>query len=825
MRINPIIMFGLMLSVLTVANISAHAQQTRISGKVTDKITREPIPFANIYLKGTTIGATSSEDGSYQLVATEDADSIYASVMGYTTLARPVKRGVSQVIDFALAGAEKKLKEVVILPDEDIADILMRWVIRNKDRHDPARIEYYQCEVYSKVRVDLNNIGGKFRERKALEPFSFVFDYADTSALNGKTYIPAFLSETFSDIYYRRSPRTTREFIRANRVSGIENESITQYLGGVMEPVNIYDNFITLFEKNFLSPVASSALLTYHYAIEDTIEETEPFIYVVRFEPRRKQEPTFSGTLWIEDSSFAVREVDMRVAGDANFNFINDYAIRQEYEWTNHEHWIMTSDQRVADMNLVENTDKLAGIFLHRSVSYRNFIFDRPREESFYSTPVKVTVDGKARERDRAYWAAARHDSLTVQEEAITLMVDSIKNVPVFRTYADIVYMITTGYLPMKKFEWGPLYKSLSFNAIEGVRLRAGGRTANSFSRKLMLEGHVAFGFLDSKFKYGAGMTYMLSKDPRRSVGLNFLYDLEQLGQSQNAFSEDNFFAAFFRRSPADKLNMVREFSGFYEHEWFQGFSSTVRFLHRELFAIGDDGFIINEGDDQLLMHSITSSEIQLHSRLAFRERYLYGEFERYSLGTKYPVIEVLYGYGIPDFLGADFEYSRLQLQCKHWFNLFHLGWSKYVLETGKIWGRLPYPLLKIHEGNETILFYEGAGNLLNYYEFISDLYVSLYYTHHFDGLFFNHIPLLRKLKWREVIHGRGVWGTMTRENQEFSEFPVISGPLDKPYFEAGVGIENIFRFGRIDAIWRLSHLDALDSDPFRIFISFQFSF
>jgi hypothetical protein len=340
-----------------------------------------------------------------------------------------------------------------------------------------------------------------------------------------------------------------------------------------------------------------------------------------------------------------------------------------------------------------------------------------------------------------------------------------------------------------------------------------------------MLEGHVAYGTKDQSFKYAAAVKYMLNRNPRRAIEMSYKYDMEQLGQDPNAFSEDNFFASFFRRSPADKLTMVREYKAHYEHEWFTGFSNTVRFIRRDVYSIGDDKFIINDNGNIYVDNSLVSNEIQLYTRFAYRERYVYGQFERTSFGTKYPVLELLYGYGIPGFPDSDVEYHRLHFKVKQWYNVAHIGWSKYIFETGKIWGKLPYPFLKIHEGNETFLYYPEAGNMVNYYEFISDMYATMYYTHHFDGLFLNRVPLMRKLQWREVIHGRAIWGSLSEENKNYSVLPEGSGDVSKPYFEAGVGIENIFKVGRIDAIWRLSHLDGPDVDRFRIFISFQFAF
>lgn len=816
----------LILLIILCTGAVTSAQEIRISGTVTDASDGQPMPYVNVYLKGTTIGSITDLSGHYSLRSATSTDSIVASFVGYHSITLPIRKTTPQIINITMVQTSTSLKEVEIIPEERWIDLLMKRVIKMKEFNNPDRIQAYECKVYNKVQIDVNNIDEEFKDRRLVKPIDFVFENLDTSDLNQKVYLPVLLSESMSDFYFRRSPRATREFIRASQISGIENQSFTQYLGGMFININVYDNYIPIFEKNFVSPIANFAFATYDFVLEDTVAVEGKTCYQVKFDPKRKQELTFYGRIWIHDSSFAVKKVDMRVADDANFNWINDFYISQTYDDINGQYWTLTRDYRLVDLNPIQtNSKRLLGAFGHATTLYYDYLFDQPKPDEFYSTASNVIIDADAYKKNETYWDENRPDTLSRQEQEIYRMVDTVMSVPAFQLYKKLGYLIGTGYWLQGKFEIGPIYKFLSFNAVEGVRLRVGGRTSNEFSKKLMLEGHLAFGTLDKKFKYAAGVTYMVNKNPRRSVGISFRYDMEQLGQDPNAFAEDNFFASFFRRSPANKLTMVRELKTFYEHEWFPGFSNTVRFIRRDVFPIGDEKFIINNDGTSYVDNSLVSNEIQLYTRFAFRERYLYGEFERANLGTKYPVLELLYGYGIPGFPDSDAEYHRLQFRVKHWFNVFNIGWSKYVFETGKIWGTLPYPFLKIHEGNETFFFYPDAGNLVNYYEFISDTYASLYYTHHFDGIFLNRIPLMRKLKWREVVHGRGVWGTMTEANQEFSEFPVNSGPVNKPYFEAGVGIENIFKVGRIDAIWRLSHLDAPDINKFGIFITFQFQF
>ncbi len=270
---------------------------------------------------------------------------------------------------------------------------------------------------------------------------------------------------------------------------------------------------------------------------------------------------------------------------------------------------------------------------------------------------------------------------------------------------------------------------------------------------------------------------------------------------------------------------MVQEYKGFYEHEWFNGLSNTITLRHRTLNPIQNSAFIINPLTYPEVRNTITSSEIIFNTRFAYNEKFIMGEFERTSAGTTYPVINLQYTFGAKNILGSDYEYQKISLNIKHWFNVGTLGWSKYILEAGKTWGTLPYPLLKLHEGNETFTFDEYAFNMMNYFEFTSDKYFSFYYTHHFDGLFFNKVPLLRKLKLREVAQIKGLVGSLENKNLNYSLFPSTLSGLSKPYFETSIGVENILKMLRIDYIWRLSYLDHPDIKKHGLMFTFQFYF
>ncbi len=819
----------MLLIIMVLLSNSSFGQLTKIMGTVRDSATGEPLPFVNIIFKGSSIGVTTDFDGNYAIETTNPGDTLIASFIGYEKIFASVVKGQFQVIDFPMKSQFVQLEDVIIRPGVNPAEIILDSIIANKPDNNPDHFDAYQYEAYTKIELDANNITEKFQNRKLYKPFKFIFQYVDTSTVNGKTYLPIFLSETMSDVYSRNDPNGYIEKIKATKISGFNNQSAMQLLGDEYLKTNIYDNYIDVFQLHFISPIANNGLSYYKYYLVDSASFDGRWCYKIMFKPRYKQTLTFTGNMWVHDTTYALREIDMRIASDANMNFVNDLVITKTFDIVDGEHWAITRDYTIADFNVIENNKTTLGFFGKKTTTYRNYIINKPKPPEFYSHPVNAIVLDSADMYDDEFWLENRHEDLTKDESTIYYMIDTLSTIPQFKTYIDIVEMVITGYYVKGKFEIGPYASMLSFNAVEGARFRFGGRTSNAFSKKVMLGGYFAYGTLDGRFKYGGSVLYMFNKNPRRALRGSFKYDLEQLGASQNAFREDFFLAFLFRRLPADKLSFVEEIKIEYEHEWITGLSSTFYFMNRNLYPIGGTKFEFYYTDDATQKiaqeEAITSAETGINIRIAYKERVTMGEFERISLGAKYPIVNIRYGYGIPNFFNSDYEYHKLQIGIKHWFNVWNLGWSKFRIEGGRIWGTLPYPLLKIHEGNETYFFDETAFNMMNYYEFVSDKYLSVFYTHHFNGLLFNRIPFFRKLKWREVAFVTGLVGEIDQSNKEYSVFPDGMYVLEKPYFEAGAGVENIFKIIRIDAVWRLSYLNHPNISPFGIRFSLQFKF
>ncbi len=808
-------------------SFNSHAQTTKITGIVTDSISGEKLPFVNILLIGTKVGATTDFTGKYIIETQEKSDSILVSYVGYKNQKIPIKYGAFQNIDIKLVSSNIELKAVIILPSENPAHILLRKVKTNKPNNSAYNLDAYQYKIYNKIQIDANNITDKFKNKRSMRPFQIIFENVDTSTINGKSYLPLLISEGISEYKYRRNPEVKKEVIIASRVSGVNNSTVSQFLGNMYQTINIYDNYMQIFNKNFVSPIADFGLKYYRYYLTDSANIDGHWCYKLMFKPKRKQEATFTGNIWIADSSFAVKQLDMKIQ-EVNLNFVNAMSIKEEFQLIDKKYWMVKRQNFIADFNIDENSKRITGFYGHKTTLYKDYIINKILPDSCYQTKVAVEVDDAAWNKPKEYWDSTRFEELNTEEANIYKMVDTIVTIPAFRNLYDMIAMFTSGYYATNYFDLGPYFTIYSFNQIEGHRFRIGGRTSNKLNDKVRLYGHLAYGTKDQKFKYGLGALFIINKNPRRSLEFSYKNDMEQLGESVRALKQDNILSSVLRRAPNNSLTMVEYYKSTFEYEYFNGFSNTLTFTRRNIFPLQNSKFEIFENgksNPPTYYNSIITSEIELKTHFCFKEVFFVDKFNRKSLGSKYPQIDLWYTYGIPSFLNSGFSYHKLQIAIRQRFNVGILGYSKYILSTGKIWGTLPYPILEVHPGNETFSFDDFAYNRMNYYEFISDEYFMANYSHNFQGLLFNHIPLIRKLKWREVVYGKVLLGRINNKNWNYSTFPNNTSKLTKPYYEVGVAIENIFKVLRIDANWRLSYLNKPMVKPFGIMISMRIDF
>jgi len=806
-------------------NISSFAQNYTISGKVFDAETKEPLPFVPVLIKGTTVGSTTDFDGNYSITTSKMGDSIVSSYVSYKKLARAIKRGETQIINMPMVLEGVNLLEVVVKAGENPAHRIIRNVIANKQFNNKRKLDAYQYETYNKVEFDLNRIPKEMREKKIFKPIKFVFDNVDSLNSGEKPSLPIFITEAISDMYYRSNPNLKKEVIRASKVTGIENTSVTSVMGDMYQNINIYDNHILVFGKDFVSPISDNGLFYYKYYLEDSLFIGSTRCYQIRFKSKRPQELCFSGNMWISDTTWAVKRIEMSIPKEANINFIHAANVIQEFSQIDST-WMLSKDRLVIDFAMNKNQ---VGIYGRKTTSYKDFKINQPKDPKFYEFGDKIVVEDAASKQSDEFWNINRHDSLSIREKKIYHMIDTIKTLPIYKTWVDVLTLFVSGYKTVNNFEIGPYFNLISYNKIEGLRTRFGGRTSSKFSRWYELQGYVAYGFTDEKFKYSVGFKSFISKKPHRQlVGMTYKSDYEILGQSQNGFSQDNIFASLFRTSPLTNLTRVDKTDAWFEREWIDGLTSKVTLTGRTITPLITNTYTYYKNDGSIATkENIKNTEVRVNVRFAFKEKFISGDFSRISLGTKWPVMQVNYSKSLQNAFRGEYDYQKVVLNLSDRVRLISLlGYTDYTAEVGKIFGAVPYPLMELHGGNETYVYDYMSFNMMKYYEFASDQYASVGMFHHFEGLLFNKVPLLKKLKWREVVTCKALWGSVNDKNRKTLIFPNTLNALgNEPYVEISAGIENIFKVFRIDALWRSTYLRERSIENFGVKFGFQLAF
>ena len=427
-----LILYMLFVFVFLSGTSKVFSQLSKVRGTIIDADTKEPLPFVNVTFTGIQIGAITNFDGEYFLETRQLVDSIRVSFVGYKSQAFKINRHSFQTINIELQESAINLNEIIVRPGENPAHKILRNIIDNKKKNNPDNLISYQYEAYNKVEIDINNIDSTYLNKRFYKNFPFVFDYIDTSVVTGKPYLPVMISETVSDYYYRKHPERKKEIIKANKISGLQNESISQFTGQMYQDINVYDNFVQVFGLGFISPISNRGLLYYRYYLIDSMYINNHWCYNISFKPRRRQEPTFTGDIWVNDTTFAIKKVNVRIAEDANINFLNDLFASYEYKKVG-EHWFVKKDYLVIDFNL---TNQSIGIFGRKTTSYKNLVLNEPKEVKFFSGNLvhETILEDGAIDRDPLYWQDIRHDKLSKQEESIYEMVDSVKEVPIFKS-------------------------------------------------------------------------------------------------------------------------------------------------------------------------------------------------------------------------------------------------------------------------------------------------------------------------------------------------------------------------------------------------------
>jgi hypothetical protein len=801
-----------------VLSLTLSAQLVKIKGIVSDSLTGEPIPFANVVFQGKNIGTTTDIDGKYILESEWGSNYLLFSSLGYGKKVVKIPTGTNVTINMKLASTSHELKAFEVKSKkqryrnkENPAVILIRNVLAHRDENRGKTFEYYEYEKYVKRQYDLNNFNEKLFTTRGMEGFKVLRDYVDTSALNGKPFLPVLIQEKISGVYERNFGKDAKEIVTATKLSGFDNGNISagvdQFMSKIGGDVDIYESKIILFDKSFTSPISALGPTIYRYYITDSMQVEGMKYKKLAFLPRNKTMVAFTGYMWVGDSlnNYAVKNIELNIDDRMNINFVQDMRITQDFVKTEEIGWHIKKDVMIIDFQVVGKT---TGIYNTKTTSYSKYKVNNKRPDEFYKNGT-LTYDVGEEELPDEFWEENRHEGLTESEMDVYELADTIQNIKQFRTLNTIVRMLGSAYIGVNKIEIGPVTSLLSYNFVEGARMRTGFRTKLKFSKKWRLSGWGAYGFKDKKVKYGAKVEHFFSKNPFRRLSMEYYENIYQPGFAIKNIPQDHWILS----STIPNYNMFYEkkFSTEYVHEWYNGLSSSISVNFRELRSTPYNEMVYVESDETLEV--LTDNYISFGTRFSINERFLQGEFVRSPIKTAAPIFKVNYSYSSPMF-GSNYEYHRLFLRIEKRFMPGILGFTDVEIEGNRIFGKVAYPLLINHRGNQTITYDKTVFNTMNYMEFASDQSIALFAEHHFNGLIFSFFPLLKKTKMRTVLSGRILAGRVSEKNKNPNDSELLYRPLTlstlegKPYSEVGIGIENIFNIFRIDFVKRLEYME-----------------
>lgn len=817
----------------------AQAPKLQLSGRVLDADSQEPVPFATVFVPGSKVGTTTDVDGHYKLAVEAGTDSLVATAMSYRRQAVALKRAQAGQLNFVLSQAGVALEEVVIRPGENPAWPIMRQVMAHKRQNDPKYLSAYEYDSYAKIEADLTNMSAKLSKQRLVKAVKRVADSLGVGQDDeGRAQVPVFLSETVSRLLVRRSPARRREEIKQTRVSGVgfqDGSVVQQFVGSSFQEYNLYDNFLNALGKDCPSPLADGWKTFYVYDLMDSVLVGDDLCYQINLVPKSKQQVGFKGTIWITKADYALRRATLEIGKEADVNFVDKLTFSQELMRTSAGPWLPVKSRIF--VRFVPAGDKLAGMQAKCYVANSNFDVNNPRPLDYYEGRIAVADNASANAHDERYWQQMRPDTLTAQEMAVTVMIDSVQKLPIVRTYVEIADIIVNGYKAVGPIDVGPLPYLYANNNIEGHRLRVGFRTNDAFSRTWQFRGHIAYGTLDTRLKYNAELTKVLDRRTWTVAGAGRREDLELVALLDNDVEDNALFELSTRWGNLDpRRPFLRQVNSvFIQRDLFKGFTQKLVFrtqgfdpLYRFAYLTGEQ---TAQGTPEQA-ETFRSSELMVETTWAKDVQWLQNGSSRFRAGLqRWPTVRFRYTAGFDHLLRSDFHYHKFNLNVRQSIGMGLLGRGDYVLDAGYIPSTVPYPVLKTHLGNETPFVLRASFNLMNYFEFVSDTYASLSYEHHFEGFGLNRLPLIQKLKWRLVASGAILVGGVRAENRNLipsttpggEPIPAFQSLRSTPYAEVGYGIENIFRMLRVEAFHRLTYRNDPAAQRFGVKTTFQF--
>ena len=801
--------------------------QKRMHGIVRDYHSDERVPFASVFFQNTTVGKLTDSAGRFSFNFDKwPSDTLVITCVGF----QPFKIYIPLSKDTFLIDVPMERgtfnEGVRVKAKVNKGLLLWRKIVQHKSRNDRYRFQNFSYELYNKLELDIKNLKFGITKLKPFRPVNDIINqYMDT--VEGHRFLPTYLTETLSDYYYQKRPVKRREVIKAVNTNGVKNESLIQFLGGMDQNINVYNNFIPVFDKQFVSPASDNGDLYYNYSVKDTQVIGSNRYYHLIFTPRRKGTTTFEGDCWVHAGTFAIQKMNLRLGKDANINHIDNLSLIQEYSLINDSTWFLAKDKFVADGSLFGKD--LPGAIGRKTTTYRNVIVnDSSVSKELNNNRIleEVIMLPGAPDKGKQFWDTSRHEELSPTEKGIIAMIDTLRNAPEFKKLTHTIEFIATGYMDIGNFQIGPWFNWFTGNSQEGFRMRFDLGSNKFFDKHWWWHGYVAYGFSDRKFKGKGELFYLPKKHPRLYLYGSYIQDFDYGQNYYGEVSTDNIFALAVRKPniPIKFLKTTQERFEFF-NETRSGFSTLFAATHKDFLPVRN---LISEDSFPAAPNrsSMATTEVSLRIRFAYLEKFLENTFFRTSLGSPYPIGEINVARGIAGIFRSNYNYTKLSASISDYIKIPPYGTLSFQLYGGKTFGTLPYVLLDIAPGNELYYYNKYAFNTMNKYEFIHDKFAGLNIEHNVGSGIFRLIP---KLKFRQFWTAKALWGSLSDANYAFNfkegnNFQTLNG---KTYLELGTGIDNILKVLRVDFVWRLlpTPLPKEIDRKFGIFGSFRLSF
>ena len=836
--VSYFIMKGFLLTVFFFV-IALSYSQTKVGGIVVDE-SGDPVAFANVLFKNSSKGAITNDDGRFYFESDNDHSVLIVSFIGYETQELELKGSVNQNLRIVLQETTEQLNEVVVYTgkrskkNNPAIDILKKiWA--KKRENGVRKFKSYEYEKYEKVEFDLNTIDSALIKSRLFKGLEFMFENLDTSRITGKTYLPMFLNEVSSKIYGDNGLELEKEDVLGNKSSGFGgNQAITAFVEDLYSDYNIYDNYLKFFDKSFTSPLSKTGVDVYNYVLSDSTFIDNKWCYNIIYYPRRKNELTFKGDFWVNDTTFAIKKINMEVVKSANINWVKEIYIEQDFNVVNDSVFLLKRDYMLTDFAFSKK-ETSRGVYGKRTTVFDNHQFNMDRPRDFYKAE-SDPYDPRVFSRDSIFWKNARLERLNDDESGIFKLLDTLKTVPKFRTYYDIVSILGSGYIEIDKWDLdiGDIYSIFGFNDAEGIRLRAGARTFFGQNDTWRLEGYMAYGFEDKKFKHGFSGKFLLDRKNRLILSGGNRRDIEQLGISLTSTTDvlgrSIASSALVTVGNNNRLSNINLSVLALEMEPVKNLRFRVGGSFRTLSSALPEAFsldYVDSGSPTGISSEVKQFDINTTLIYTPNRRTIGYGVERGDVNENYSTLVLNYTKGSEGFLESDFNYQRLQFSYIQPWQLGGFGRLRSTVELGKTFGEVPLGLLSVIPGNQTLFSLYNTFPNLDFYEFVTDTYATVHLEHNFNGRLFSRIPLLRKLNLREIVGVRGAWGSISDANIALSSPTNIplQAPDREPYWEYSFGVGNIFKIFRIDFNFRGNYLDAPNARPFGVTGTFGFSF